>query len=200
MCASYEARYNVTQLVELFSKADAPLDQSYLPNLPEVDEVKPTDPAVSVLAIGGQVRLATMRFGFPPPQPKARPVVNLRSEGRTFENRDRTGRCLVPVSGFYEFTGEKYPKTRWIFRDPALPFLALAAVWRAGEGDAPGSFSLLTMAPGPDVAPYHDRGVIPVPQDRWAEWLTAERFPGDLFAAPPPGGLVVSAAPRPPKV
>lgn len=199
MCASYEARFNVTQLVELFSKAGAPLDQSYLPNLPEVDEVKPTDSALAVLAIGGQARLATMRFGFPPPQPKARPVVNLRSEGRTFENRDRTGRCLVPVSGFYEFTGDKYPKTRWVFRDPELPFLALAAIWRAGEQDGPGSFSLLTMAPGPDVAPYHDRGVIPVPQTRWAEWLTAEPFPAGLIAAPSAGALVVSAAPRPPK-
>jgi putative SOS response-associated peptidase YedK len=199
MCASYEARFNVTQLVEWFARAEAPLDQSYLPNLPEVDELKPTDPAVAVLATGGQARLATMRFGFPPPQPKARPVVNLRSEGRRFENRDWTGRCLVPVSGFYEFTGDKYPKTRWIFRDTERPFVALAAIWRAGEGDAPGAFSLLTTTPGPDVAPYHDRGVIPVPPDRWAQWLKAERFPDDLAVAPPAGTLIVSAAPRQPK-
>ncbi len=123
----------------------------------------------------------------------------MRAEERVFENRDRTGRCLVPVSGFYEFTGETYPKTRWIFRDPELPFVALAAVWRAGEAGEAAAFSLLTTEPGADVAPYHDRGVIPVRPDRWADWLFSKTFPADVIATPGAGRLVVSAAPRPPK-
>lgn len=199
MCASYEARFNVRQLVELFSKAQAPLDEGHLPNVEEVDEVKPTDPGLVVGARNGPARLAMLRFGFPPPRPKARPIVNLRSEGRSFENRDRTGRCLVIMSGFYEFTGERYPKTRWIFRDAELPILALAGVWRAGDGEAPGSFALLTTEPGPDIAPYHDRGVISVPMNRWSDWLTAETFPADLIAPAPAGSLLVSSAPRPGK-
>lgn len=199
MCASYEARFNVRQLVELFAKAKVPLDEGHLPNVEDVDEVKPTDPGLVVGARSGPARLAMLRFGFPPPRPKARPVVNLRSEGRTFENRDRTGRCLVVMSGFYEFTGDRYPKTRWIFRDPERPVLTLAGVWRAGDGEGPGSFALLTAEPGPDIAPYHDRGVIPVPPHRWSDWLTAETFPADLIASAPAGSLVVSAAPRPGK-
>lgn len=197
MCASYQAKLNVTQLVECFARAKAPLDLSAgLPNLQPQDEVRPTDVAPVVTASGGVARLSAYRFGFPPPRPKAGPIINLRAEGRTFVNRERTGRCLVPVSGFYEFTGSTYPKTRWIFRDAEASFLALAAVWRADEG---GAFSLLTIEPGPDVAPYHTRGVVPVPVERWAEWLFADDFPADVVAPPPAGRLVVEAAPRPAK-
>ena len=198
MGASFHARLNIIQLVEWFARANAPLDVTGgLPNLEPVDEVRPTDTSPVVRAgSGGEARLTTMRFGFPPPRPKAGPIINFRAEDRTFLNRERTGRCLVPVSGFYEFTGSAYPKTRWIFRNAEAPFLALAAVWRAGEGDA---FSLLTTGPGPDVAPYHTRGVIPVPVEHWADWLFSDVYPADLVAPPPAGRLAVEAAPRPAK-
>lgn len=201
MCASYEARFNITQLVELFGKARAPLDMTTgLPNLAPVDEVKPTDVSPVVGGTAGSARLAMLKFGFPPPRPKARPVVNLRAEGRVFDNRERTGRCLVPVSGFYEFTGDRYPKTRWVFRDAEAPFLALAGIWRAGEAGEGAAFALLTTEPGPDVAPYHNRGVIPVLSERWAEWLFADPFPADVIAPPAAGRMTVAAFPRPPKI
>jgi putative SOS response-associated peptidase YedK len=201
MCASYQSRFNLLQLVEAFDKAGAPIDTGAgLPNLAEVDEVRPTDRAPAILAgTGGGTTLAMLSFGFPAPRPKARPVVNLRSEGRVFENRERTGRCLIPMTGFYEFTGDKYPKTRWLFSDPVEPILCLAGVWRAGEGGEAGAFALLTAEPGPDIAPYHDRGVVVAPPDRWAEWLGADSFPEDLVRAAPEGSLAVSAAPRPAK-
>lgn len=199
MCASFEARFTVKQLVDAFAQADLPLSLPRgLPNLAAVDEVKPTDPSPAIrVGDDGQPDLFTKRFGFPPPRPKARPVVNFRSEGRRFSNGPNGGRCLVPVSGFYEFTGDSYPKTRWVFRNPDAPFLALAAVWRATEaGEA---FSLLTAEPGPDVLPYHDRGVLPLGPDLWADWLLDRRPAEDILAPPPAGTLAVSQAPRPPR-
>jgi len=200
MCASYESRFSVTQLVEAFADAGAPIDlTSGVPNLAEVDEVRPTDLAPAIFAYDGRAVLARLAFGFPPPRPRARPVVNMRGEGRVFDNRDRTGRCLVPMTGFYEFTGDKYPKTRWTFRDPAQPLLCIAAIWRADETGSPQAFSLLTTEPGPDVAPYHDRGVVLASPERWADWLFADHFPADMVAPAPAGSLTVQAAPRPPK-
>ncbi|MBF0665223.1 MAG: SOS response-associated peptidase family protein [Brevundimonas sp.] len=199
MCASYEARFSVTQLVEAFDHHGAPLRfPGGLPNIEPVDEVRPTDLSRAVRAAGAAgAELASMRFGFPPPAPKRPPVINFRSEGRRFSNGPAGGRALVPVSGFYEFTGDNYPKTRWVLRGASRPFLALAALWRAGEGGAPDAFSLLTAAPGPDVAPYHDRGVLPLPPEVWADWLF-DRRPADALLVPPPAGtLTVEAAPRP---
>lgn len=172
MCASYEARFSITQLVKLFQQAQAGLVlPGGLPNIEPVDEVRPTDVGLAVRASGdsvtkeGAAELVSMRFGFPPPAPKRPPVINFRSESRRFSNGPAGGRALVPVSGFYEFTGDKYPKTRWRLSGVDGEPLALAALWRAVElKDGPGlAFSLLTAEPGPDVAPYHTRGVLPLP-------------------------------------
>jgi len=198
MCASYEARFSVTQLVEAFDHHGAPLRfPRGLPNIEPVDEVRPTDLSRAIRAAGPDAaELVDMKFGFPPPAPKRPPVINFRSEGRRFSNGAGSGRALVPVSGFYEFTGDKYPKTRWVLRGVDQPFLALAAIWRAGAEGAPDAFSLLTAEPGPDVAPYHSRGVLPLPPSLWADWLFDRRPAEDLLAPPPAGTLAASAAPR----
>ena len=199
MCASFQAKANVTQLVRIFEAAGAPIEFSDgLPNIAPLDEVRPTDAAFAIRATSDTaVALSEMRFGFPPPAPKRPPIINFRSEGREFENRAGGGRCIVPVTGFYEFTGDKYPKTRWLLSGADQEVLGLAAVWRSGpDGTA---FSLLTAEPGPDVAPYHDRGVLPLAPADWADWLFARRPAAELLVPPPAGTLKVEAAPRPSK-
>jgi putative SOS response-associated peptidase YedK len=208
MCASYEARFSVTQLVEAFDRHGASLVfPQGLPNIEPVDEVRPTDTARAVRAapddgVGvAAAELVAMRFGFPgaarPGGPaKPPPVINFRSEGRSFGNGRTSGRALIPVSGFYEFTGDRYPKTRWRLRGADGDVLALAALWRAGRDGAPDAFSLLTAEPGPDVAPYHTRGVIPLPPRLWADWLFDRRPSADLLTPPPAGTLIAEAAPR----
>ncbi|MDB5465376.1 MAG: hypothetical protein JWQ46_138, partial [Phenylobacterium sp.] len=32
-------------------------------------------------------------------------------------------------------------------------------------------FTMLTTAPGPDIAPYHNRQIVILPRDQWAAWL-----------------------------
>lgn len=200
MCNSFAARLNFTELVEAFARAGRPIlrpGPEAAPNLPPLDEVRPTDAAPVVRGFGQGAELAELRFGFAPPRPRAGPVINFRSEGRRFG----PGRALVPVSAFYEFTGERYPKTRWAFRaGPGLdqaPFLCLAALWRPGREGWPDSFSLLTAEPGPDVAPYHDRGVIPLPPARWAAWLDPDEADAARLLTPPAAGtLSVAEAPR----
>jgi putative SOS response-associated peptidase YedK len=202
MCASYEAKFSVTQLVEAFDRHGAPLAfPGGLPNIEPVDEVRPTDIAQAIRATdAAAAELTPMRFGFRGPvRPggsKPPPVINFRSEGRSFGNGESGGRALIPASGFYEFTGDKYPKTRWRLRGAGGGFLALAAVWRAGRDGEPDAFALLTAEPGPDVAPYHTRGVIPLPSDLWADWLF-DRRPAEAMLVPPPAGtLLAEAAPR----
>lgn len=207
MCASYEARFSVTQLVEAFDRHGVPLVfPRGLPNIEPVDEVRPTDLARAVRASAenagaGTAELAPMRFGFPgAPRAGSRakppPVINFRSEGRRFSNGPSGGRALIPVSGFYEFTGQTYPKTRWRLQGADGGLLALAALWRAGAEGTPDAFSLLTAEPGPDVAPYHTRGVLPLPPAVWADWLFDRRPAADLLRPPPAGTLVAEAAPR----
>ena len=72
-------------------------------------DIWPTDTAPVIRRLeNGPNEFAELRWGFPPARPKAPPVINFRSEGWRFP----VGRCLVPASHFFEFTGTKSPKTK----------------------------------------------------------------------------------------
>lgn len=87
--------------------------------------------------------------------PRHGPLFNLRSEGRHFANSNR---CLVIASGFFEFTGASYPKTKQRFTLDDAPCMAIAGIWRAGGGNQPDALAMLTTAPGPDVVPNAKAG------------------------------------------
>lgn len=206
MCNQYGFNATLHRLVELFGALDLAVEDGALPNFPDLEAIKPTDPAPIARREGlgepgqGRVVLSQMRWGFPPPRPRAGPVINYRSEGRAFT----TGRCLVPATHFFEFTGVKYPKTRWRFTAPGTDVFAMAGLWRdTGEATGP-RFTLLTIDPGPDVAPYHDRQIVPLAPDRWKAWLDPTVDAQTLLKAGPAGSLVArevvkgapAAAPR----
>jgi putative SOS response-associated peptidase YedK len=128
-----------------------------------------------------------MRFGFPPPRPKAGPVFNFKSDGRRFAD---SRRCLILLSGFFEFTGTKYRKAKHRFTLAGSDVMAIAGLWsEAADGEL--SFTMLTTAPGPDIAPYHDRQVCVLRPDDWAAWLFLTRPEADLLRPLPAGSLAV---------
>ncbi len=190
MCNLYGNKVSYRQFVEAFSELKLPLvfpAPEAAPNLEPREEIRPTEPAPVVRAGEGGVVLASLKWGFAPARPKAPPVINFRSEGRRFGR----GRCLVPASHFFEFTGSKYPKTRWKFTVKGEEWFCLAGLWRPAEGAWPDSFTLLTTAPGPDVKPYHDRQIIVVPRGQWAAWLDPEADPAPVLQPLPAGSLRV---------
>lgn len=196
MCNLYRQNVAYRQLVEEFSQLRLPLvfpPPSAAPNL-EPREIKPTDPAPVIRPREAGVELVQLKWGFAPGAPKRPPVINFRSEGRSFGR----GRCLVPASAFFEFTGTQYPKTRWRFTASGRDWFCMAGLWRPAQGDWPESFTLLTCAPGEDVRPYHDRQVIVLAREQWAAWLDPDSDPAPLLRPGPPGSLMAEMAPRPP--
>jgi putative SOS response-associated peptidase YedK len=81
-------------------------------------------------------------------------VLNFRSENGTFE---RERRCLIPADGFYEFTPSSDPKSkrknRWFFTMTDRDLFAIAGIWRSGAASGDDAWTMLTCAPGSDVAP-----------------------------------------------
>lgn len=71
--------------------------------------------------------------------------------------------------------------------------MAIAGPWRedAKSGDA---FTMLTTAPGPDIAPFHDRQVVVLPVHDWASWLYLDQPEADLLKPLPAGSLTVTLA------
>jgi putative SOS response-associated peptidase YedK len=159
-------------------------------DLPRSDDIKIGDLApVMRSPSSGEIELATMRFGFPPPEGrKAGPVFNFRSEGRHF---GQSKRCLIPASAFFEFTGKKYPKAKHRFVLSDAPFMAIAGLWREGDGNQPPSFTMLTTQPGPDVKGIHVRQVVVLRPEQWRHWLDLSRTEADLLRPLPGGSLDV---------
>ncbi len=124
MCNKYGYNAPHHRLREIFGQLQLPFRwPQAAPNLEPLDEINPTDPAPVVRAFEDGVRLDQLRWGFPPPRPKAGPVINFRSEGRRFTH----GRCLAPATHFFEFTGPSIRRPAGAARSRARRCSALPA-------------------------------------------------------------------------
>lgn len=188
MCNAYEQHVRWVEYCQMMQalELEIPTQQTEL-DLPQADDIRINDMGPVMRATGNVIELVQMNFSFPPSGPRGGPVFNFRSEGRDFADSKR---CLIPASGFYEFTGKKYPKTKHRFSLVGAPFMAIAGLWREAQGNHPASFTMLTTSPGPDVAPYHDRQVVVLQPDNWAAWLRLTKPQGELLKPLPEGSLI----------
>lgn len=137
--------------------------------------------------------LTSMAWGVPPPKAGTAPVTNVRNlESRfwrpTLARPDR--RCLVPVTSFCEWEGEKGEKVARWFSVPSQPIFAFAGIWQATAGG--NVFAFLTCDPNPLVASVHPKAMpVILPIDEEEYWLTdglgdamqaATPFPSQLMA------------------
>ncbi len=187
MCNDYGNRVPYSAYVEAFSQTRLPLRLPIAaPNLEPRDDIWPTEVAPVIRRHADGVELAQLRWGFDPGRLKA-PVINFRSEGRRFQ----TGRCLVPASHFFEFTGSKSPKSKWRFTKSGEDWFCFAGLWRPASDDTPEAFTILTTAPRPDVVPIHNRQVVVLDRSDWTAWLDLERPESELLRALQAGSLNV---------
>ena len=187
MCNDYGNHVPYSAYVEAFSHLKIRIFAlGGAPNLEPRDDIWPTDVAPIIRTAAEGVELIQMPWGFPASRPKGPPVINMRSEGRRFAH----GRCLVPVSHFYEFTGKRSPKDKWRFTKVDEDWFCIAGLWRPVEGKSP-SFTMLTCAPGPDVAPIHDRQVVVLDRSQWLPWLDPTTPEKELLRPTPRGVLRV---------
>lgn len=189
MCNAYEQHVKWVEYVRMMQALELgiPTQQTVL-DLPESDDVRINDSAPVMRAAGNGIELVPMNFSFPPSGPKGGPVFNYRSEGRHF---DKTNRCVIPASGFFEFTGKRYPKAKHRFTVNDAPFMAIAGIWREGKDGAPPAFTMLTTDPSPDVAPYHDRQIVVLRPTDWAHWIYLTKTEAELLCPLPEGSLTV---------
>lgn len=191
MCNDYRLEVDVASIVEDFSdlkiKIKAP---EGTPNVAAREDVKISDIAPIVRTLEGERgagELVNRRWSWP--GPRGKPVYNFISEDREFTS----GRCLILADGFYEFTaplpGEKR-KTKWLFTLRDHDWFCIAGIWRTDPkvGEA---FTMLTMKPGEDVAPYHHRQIIPLTRDQWPDWLDPAVPAHEVLRALPKGSLPV---------
>ena len=187
MCNDYANHVAYAEYAEALKQLQMPLRAPLAPpNLEPRDDIWPTETAPVIRRLDDGTELAQLRWGFAPASPKGRAVINFRSEGRSFA---KSRRCLVPASHFYEFRGARAPKEKWKFTLNGEPWFCFAGLWREETDGVAESFTLLTTAPGPDVAPIHNRQMAVLPRDKWQAWLDLTVPESDLLAPLPAGSL-----------
>lgn len=193
MCNDYEQHVRWAEYCKMMQDLELgiPTQQNEL-DLPMSDDIKINDVGPVMRAAGNSIELVPMNFSFPP-SGKGGPVFNFRSEGRRF---DKSNRCLIPASAFFEFTGKRYPKAKHRFTLNGAPFMAIAGLWREGKGNQPAAFTMLTTEPGPDVAPYHNRQVVVLRPDDWSAWIALTKPESELLRPLPAQSLTAETVRR----
>ncbi len=185
MCGRYTHLYTWRQLHRLMRLTTLPPEE--VPLFSRRYNVAPTQaaPVVRQDAEGGR-GVAMLRWGLVPrwaddPAIGNR-MVNARAETAAerpaFRDALRRRRCLVPVSGFYEWRAAAAGSTRkqpFYIRPREGEVLALAGLWeRCDKDPAAGpleTFTILTTAANGLMRPIHDRMPAILPPAAWDQWL-----------------------------
>ena len=166
-----------------------------LPDSPNYN-VCPTNPVGVITSDGGR-RLRAMRWGFIPgwyTAPADGPlIINARADTvavkPAFRDAVRTRRCIIPVSGFYEWSeGPDRSRLPWYFtRSDASP-MAFAAIWQRWRDID--TCAMVTTEAGPGMAGVHHREPVVLDPADWPLWLgEAGHGAAVLMRASPPGVL-----------
>ncbi len=179
----------ISQIAEFLNVSSSGLDE------PPRQNIQPGQDVV-VLASEG---LSKMRWGIIPVgrvnargRPVMETIINARSE-TVFDKSAFAGvsRAVVPVDGWYEWTGEKRRKTAWrissIDTTPLL-FAAITDSWNAPGGQRVDQVATVTCEPNNDVRPIHHRmGVLLEPTDV-DFWINGSDQEALSLAKPRPNG------------
>ncbi len=180
-------------------------DAELAPGLPEGPRynICPTQTIAAVAEVRGRRRMGPMRWGFIPRwyrSPEDGPLLfNARGESLVdkpaFAEAARRRRCLIPATGFYEWTDEGGARRPWFIRAAEGGLLALAGIWQAWEppdGEARiVTCAIVTTEATGQLAALHHRVPVILKPEAWHDWLHAEALDFAAFIKPPAEGALV---------
>lgn len=146
--------------------------------------IAPTHDVPVVYMEEGLTQLTSMRWGLLPFWAKEKKVgyrmINARletvEEKRSFSPLLKSKRCVIPVSGFYEWKREsKTEKQAYAIRRKDEEPLLLAGLWTKNKQVEKGqeilSYTVLTQAPNELVAEIHNRMPVILDRSQTKAWL-----------------------------
>jgi len=184
MCGRYALTADSGQIAQWFDLEEPPM-VSVRYNVAPSQLV-----AVVGLKPGGLRRgLVLMRWGFVPrwskdPNSGPKPI-NAKSEtiatNAAFRTSFRDRRCLIPMTGFYEWDRREGKKQPYHFRTLPEP-TAFASIWDLWYGPTEPLYTcaIITVAANDVVEPYHDRMPAILRKDHFDTWLCTTATVGEL--------------------
>jgi putative SOS response-associated peptidase YedK len=199
------ARYSLT------SPSEAVRDLFGCPveDFPPRYNIAPTQPVlIARCSARGKHELQLVRWGLIPPWAKDpgkfATLINARSETAcakaSFRGAMRHHRCLVPASGFYEWSGGRKARQPYFIRPQGRELFAFAGifeVWLGADGSEIETMAILTTSANADMAHIHDRMPVIIAESDFARWLDCRSGTADdildLLRPAPEGSVEVIA-------
>jgi len=136
-----------------------------------------------------------------------RPLINIRSETvgqkAIFRESLAQHRCLIPATGFYEWSEVDGKRKPYHFARPdGMPFVfAGVGQFQPAEGGVTFHVAILTTAASEFMTPFHHRMPVIMPPETWNEWLdckgtSAEKAVSLLQSASTPELVAVPVSTR----
>jgi putative SOS response-associated peptidase YedK len=195
MCGRFTYRLTWEEIVRLYGLT---LDQPAR-NTQVRYNVCPTDPVDTIVERDGKRELVPMRWGLVPrwwsKAPKELKLATFNARAETvaekifFREAFKRRRCLIPVSGYYEWQDTPNGKQPWYFtaRDGS-PALTTAGLWDRLDDKATGdtlvSCTMIITTPNDFVAEVHDRMPVLLANKDFEPWLSGKAGLELLKAAP----------------
>jgi len=177
MCGRFAITLPDDAMVRLFDAAPA----NDLPPVPRYN-ICPTQPVAAVISADGHRRYGPMRWGFIPrwfKTPTDGPLMfNARSESLAekpaFAEAARRRRCLIPATGFYEWTKQGDTRLPWFIQRADHQPMVFAGVWQSWhgpEGARIATCAIVTTGAQGRMAELHERVPVILDPADWALWL-----------------------------
>ena len=148
--------------------------------------IAPTDPAPIVRewqpegsdSPTREVTIAKWDWPQPAGQPRRGPIINARLEKldqRFWVGAFSNARCIVPMLGYYEWTGEKGAKQpHFIHGDGTLAAAGVSWASKDADGEWSRVFAVITREARDASGEVHDRMPAFLEPDTWATWLNPQ--------------------------
>jgi len=136
----------------------------------------------------GSRDLNMMRWGLIPPWAKDPAIGNklYNARGETvaekpsFRSAFKARRCIIPASGFYEWSAKNGIKQPWYISLKSGEPMAFAGLWETWKPQE--TCCIITTSANTLMEPIHDRMPVILPEDQWATWLSpSERHADKLL-------------------
>lgn len=175
-------RFAITLPDDALARAFDASPANDLPPTPRYN-ICPTQPVATVISRGGQRYLGPMRWGFVPHwynhAADGPLLINARAETLArkpaFAEAARARRCLIPASGFYEWTADaEGGRQPWhVCPADGTGLMAFAGIWQVWERDGVRlvTCAIVTCPASDALAHIHHRMPVVLAASDWPLWL-----------------------------
>lgn len=208
MCGRFAQIEPVTNIIKTF------LIDEVVTDLTPSYNIAPGGRIISVIKKEGRQLLVDFQWGLVPHWAKnpsiGHKMINARGESvlqkPSFRKAFRSQRCLIPVSGFYEWKKDGPTRIPYFVRLASGSIFSLAGLydtWTSVSGEELRTCTIITTGANAIVKPIHDRMPVIIPRESQDLWLDASAnneallaliapYPADTMELYPVSALVNS--------